>query len=351
VTKPLLLVLALGVGCVEFEAEIGHNAPGTPDAGGGGEPVVDPGEPPAFTILADGPMEAFDIAVDETFVYWVVCNQDADFSRIYRVPKAGGSYETVASYPLRIYQIAVDGTHVYAAIWGNDAHEGSGKLGRVAKAGGSMEILIDAISYPYLVVVEGDWVYTSPYTAAGEYGDMYELWRIPKAGGPIEQVVPEVRGPFYLAFDETHLYMTDSDSQLLRAPRAGGPAVDILPDEDIGGVVLDAENVYFQNRFRDYCGGTHVYAAPKAGGPLRDLGPAPTCASDMILAGSAVVMASRETGNIVAFPTDGSGPVPLVVDRPGPEALAADASHIYWVDFDSGEVGRVPYDGESGTPL
>jgi hypothetical protein len=64
---------------------------------------------------------------------------------------------------------------------------------------------------------------------------------------------------------------------------------------------------------------------------------------DIAVGGGTYVVASRVTGSLYAAPLVGGAPATLVSGRPGPfaSAIDADGEFAYWVDFDSGDVGRV----------
>lgn len=339
-----MLLAILCTGCLGEDP--GDGPPGSADAASipavpDAAPPTTP--PPAGTILATGPRHPFDVVVDETHVYWVTCEQFADLSTILRVPKSGGPYETLATYPLRIYNIAIDDGHVYAPIWGDDGIEGTGELGRVPLAGGAMEILIDDISWPYLAAVDAAHVYFSPYVG-GPYDLDYAIWRYGKADASVERLVEGgvVRGPLSMAIDSKHLYMTDSDGRFFRMSLDNAAVEEPFPELEAGTVAIDRDTVYFQGGYIATCPALTIQAWPTLGGPLRDLGGTADCASDLAAAAGTVFVARDAAGQITAFPGDGSGPVVLATtDRPVAVAAEPDATSIYWVEFETGNVVRL----------
>lgn len=102
------------------------------------------------TTVADGQVDSLGVAIDETHVYWSNQGDKA----ISRASFTTGSITVLASAPNIPAGIAVDDTHVYFT----DGHP-TGAVRRVPKAGGSIETLGADQDSPLYVAVDGDSVF------------------------------------------------------------------------------------------------------------------------------------------------------------------------------------------------
>jgi hypothetical protein len=332
ITRCLLVLLA---GCSLYEGQDPPPPPSPLPPDGG--PLPPPPDRP-YDTLAVGPHDAMDIAVHGDYVYWLVNHQNSTGSAIFRVPKAGGARELVAKLDGIAYQFAVDDSYVYAPLYVQQAPGGA--LVRAPNDGtGTVETIDDGMRYLGFVAVDETYVYTAPL--AGEMPVDYQLWRYPKAGGAHQVLVDGLDGPESIAFDATSLYVTSAgDSRLVKAPKNGGTGTEPLPGLYALHVVSDADNLYFLSGAIGECTDGRISEWPRTGTMLTDLGPSPTCASDLAVS-SPWVYSVEPTGKIASFQTVGAVVrTELLTDLPSPSAIAVDpdGTRIYWVDFQTGEV-------------
>ncbi len=330
----LLLALSLVAGCFADE-DVGHNDGGDPDAA---TPAPDAAAED-FEILVRGPKFAHDVVSDADNLYWVTVNQSVERSSIRRIAKTGGLDEELWLVGKRIYQIAADDTHIYAAVYGVNP-VGPGDVARVPKAGGDAEILVAGVDWTHDVAVDDSFVYYSHFD-----GDSaQEISRAPKAGGTPELLVADIEGGADLAVDAAFLYYTEGNlGRVMRVAKAGG-----VPDELAGGwvgtnhLVLDGDHLYFTACPTGDCPMVEHYRMTADGADLTLLATLPGH-GDIAIGGGYYVVASRSSGSVYAVPLEGGAPATLVSGLPGPMASAidADGEWAYWVDFDSGDVGRV----------
>jgi hypothetical protein len=132
-------------------------------------PAVPPDWPAEVGVRPAG------LVLDDTHAYfalaavrWSVLNRAA----IVRVPKDGGSPIVLAEDShYKVFDLAVDQTHVYwARTFDNsfDLRDGPGIPGailRVPKDGGEVEVLADGQNGPQSVIVEGEYVYWINYAS------------------------------------------------------------------------------------------------------------------------------------------------------------------------------------------
>ncbi len=297
---------------------------------------------PLYATLSTGTPDIWDIAIDDTYVYWLVNHQNASGSAVYRIPKTGGQSEQLATIDGIVYEFAVDDAYIYLPLYAQQPPGGA--FLRMPKGGGPTEVIDDHLLYMAFVAVDSTSVYVSPCPSPDPPTPDCQLWRYPKSGGPHDMLVDGALGPDSLAFDATNLYFTNTgNSELLAAPLGGGPPVQPLPGLDALRVVADADNLYFLSGAIDDCPDGRISAWSRTGTMLRDLGASPTCPLDLAVAQTAVFSVEESSGKVVEFPLDGSGRQELVTGLSAPMAIAAepDGSAIYWGDFQTGEVDRL----------
>lgn len=294
----------------------------------------------AVTTLANGPHDVFDIAIDDSYVYWLVNHQSAAGSEVLRVAKAGGPVETIAVIPGIVYQFAVDDAFVYLPIYVQSSDGGA--LQRVPKSGGSTATIADGLRYLAMVAVDDRAVYTA--RLASEMPVDYELVSYPLGGGSTTVLASGLDGPEALAFSPTTLYVTnEGDSHFVEIPRSGGTATQPISGLSAIHLVGDATNLYFLSNAIGDCTGGRISAWPRAGTTVQELGFSPTCEGALTVGPTAVYAAETVTGTIAAFALDGSGRRDLVTGLTAPMSIAVepDGSALYWADFETGEIDRL----------
>jgi hypothetical protein len=144
------------------------------------------------------------VAVDDTYVY------ATDASRgVIRVPKAGGTVETIATPSAAPDAIAIDSANVYWAT-----HDGGStfEIGLRAKSGGPPATLASSTSGYASIAIDATYVWYA--RADGEIG------RVPIAGGASEPIVTGETAPSSVAVDAANVYWI-ADGGLVRATRDG----------------------------------------------------------------------------------------------------------------------------------
>lgn len=323
----IAVIAALLSGCV-LDRDVGHNA----------EPDPDSGSPPAaFTVLTRGPRYAFEVVGDAETLYWNTCDQGANRSTLRRISKAGGDEVELALLGKRIYRIAAGAEHIYLAVYGVSTWDGS--VQRVAKGGGPPEVLIDGLWNTYAIDVDDTHVYFGH-----QVEDHQEIWRVPVGGGAPDRIVLAVENPWDLAVDDEFVYYAEMNAgRIMRVAKGGGEPVE-LAGGWVGTVrlVVDDADVIFTACLTGECDSQELYAVPKQGGDVRLLATVPR-ADGIALAGPNIVVGKPVDGTVVAVPRAGGEPWELVSGRPAPYGVTADADggRVFWVDYESGDVGRV----------
>jgi hypothetical protein len=234
-------------------------------AGGSGNSSGEAGAAGLLAIYPEeqlGPTYVGALAVDDTALYWIMGSQ------VYRGAKTGGTFTELSSGSGReVNRLMLDATHAW---WMSNGST----INRVPKAGGPIEQFVAAqdISTAALWLGE-DRLYfalsaclamgsmekdgtglematrtgTDPggstrlsaddgYLYCGTIGALY---RRPRAGGAIEEFVPNSR-PCGVAFDTTTLYWLDSTilQHVFSMPKSGPPATKLVENVDGGGCQL-----------------------------------------------------------------------------------------------------------------
>lgn len=331
-----VLCCLLLTGCI-LERELGHN--GDPGAAGGLD------EAPRYSILVEGPPHARDLIADADALYWLVCDAGPARSSVHRIAKKGGAVVELARFGKNTTQLGADETHLYLPVAGHELVRNAEIL-RVSKAGGAVEVIVPDVGEPAVsgIAVDGEYAY---------YAHRGGVARVRKSGGTPELLA---RGAFAfrIAVDASHLYYTEYSNEtagrVMRLPKAGGP-----PQELISGlrgthaIAIDAMNVYVTSCVGLSCKQREVFAVAKEGGAPRLLATLDTGSETgdlgMTVEAGSLFLAGGVAGTVVALAVEGGGVQTLVADRPGPTSVAADedATHVYWVDAYSGELGRIGF--------
>jgi hypothetical protein len=311
-------------------------------------------------ILATGPRGVCDIAIDADNVYWLPTGMavPTDYpAAVMSVPKVGGTAVTLFSTTSRIYHFALDETHIYLAhhdyanqivVPATSGTSGPDAILRVPKSGGAAETVADGLHWALAVTVDDTFAYftddseVQPNTAV--------IRRVPKAGGAATTLIDGLQGAFSLGVDETWLYYAEGNAfRVMKMAKAGGSPVELATGPwGTSTLALDASSAYF-GACQGGCSQQSVLTVPKCGGETVSLLTRDTNGGDNAIAVGRdhLFWAGRQppdgnsAGALVMVPRVGGSAVELLS---GPDILAltveSDESAVYWVDFDTGEVGR-----------
>jgi hypothetical protein len=230
-------------------------------------------------LVATGPTPGR-LAVQGDYLYWTAVGGDAGAGAVMRAPKAGGAATAIVPGQEAAFGIALDAGHVY---W-TSKYDG-GTLRRAGLGGAGAETLSAAEAASPLVV-----------SSTHVFGMNPGVWRVPVAGGTL---TPQANGATqgFEALTASHVYWTTS-STLYRFPVAGGASEPVASNQSNAyGIAVDATALVWSN--------------------LTNYG-----------------------NNIMIAAPDGSSPVPLASERPGPQTVALDADNVYWTE--NGIVGGDP---------
>jgi hypothetical protein len=323
------------------------------DTGGETSPLTpsDPAPPPTPDDVVD-PVHAssdvglYEMAMDDTHVYWVVeGGRPSGAAALRRMPRDGGAIETLYTMPARTYALALDATDVYFAHTTDGTFAGA--VWRLPKAGGA-PVQLTAAFNPTSIAVDATHVY---YSAA--VSPPGSVWRIAKSGGGApELVADDVDNPWDLAVDATHLYVSEMNrGRIVRFPKSTpGAAPEILAAGWVGTgwLAVDDTHVVFGACPTGDCPVAGLYRMRKDGGELTLVHEATWGGSGKVaLAPGAIVW-----GNWVLL--DGAAPAQVVVPTgdDGPHAIGVTAApgQAFLGDFYSGDIYEVRWPTAPGDP-
>jgi hypothetical protein len=248
----------------------------------------------------------FDIAIDNTYVYW--SDNEGGYGSVNRVPKTGGDGGATNITPLSLneaFGVAVDNSHVYWAEYENNA------IGRMGLDGGDFGYLVTQLYGGFEVALDDASVYfTTNQTTQ----------KTPKLGPVVSDPINDttdaaalttfystasVTQPYGVTIDATNVYWTVQGAGLVQyAPRSGvvGSPTSLSSSEN-GPIMIttDATNVYW------------TATGPNTG---------PSNGNDLFLSG--YVAMCPKTG------CPATGPVMLATGLHNPYGIAVDDTAIYF---------------------
>jgi hypothetical protein len=276
-------------------------------------------------VLVEGEELPRGIVVDDEYVYWVTYGSHL----VRRRAKTEDAMpETLASMQVSAWGLAQDATHLYWTARSN------GTVSRMPKdLSTGPEVLISGLSDPYQLFVSDDTVYATA-RAGGQ------VVSVPKTGGKHTVLLDGLPEPYGVAVVDDTVMITEAFSgDVIAIDSAGAQVVadglqaafQIVPAGD--GVLWCA---YGNDDIR--------YLASGASSP-RVLAAADECWG--VFADATNVYWTQEfylmpqMGRVWMGSLDGTPPVLVADAQTGPTAVTADASAIYWSNFQGGQIVRV----------
>lgn len=163
-----------------------------------------------------------------------------------------------------IFDLALDATHVWftSVSRSSDGSHAAYALRRVPKSGGTATVVTrgalgdNGLATKVFVDDAHVWFLRSsaPF--------VFDLVKLPKAGGAEQTIVRDLAGFSPVAFDGDRFYVYTAGS-VAWVPKGGGPVTPIATtDDEVRSIVTSATDVYYTVRDK---AGVRLYQAPKAG--------------------------------------------------------------------------------------
>jgi hypothetical protein len=289
----------------------------------------------AAVPLASGIDQVTGFSFSAGKVVWTetVCCAIHQNGMVRSVPAGGGPPATLASTLDNPGPLFSDGTEAYWVEGGAYGRvEGYGRIAAVPLSGGTPTTLVSVLltDRPRLA-------------SAGAAVLVADGWRIKKVlgtGGGLDTVLAAGNPVVDLAADAQFAYALDSFGNVLRAPLLGGVVEPVA--SGLGGPAgllrLVDGTLYWLD------GGGTLRRVPAAGGSAENVATGQPPLADLTADGQFVYVA-EQTSSIRRVPLDGGASTPVVTSATGPVSLAIDGSRLYWID--SFSLGKV--DLASGT--
>ena len=252
------------------------------------------------------------ISIDGSTLYW------ATGASISRVSTSGAGKSAVIAGEAYIPDLTQDGSQLFwlrRGTFSGSAYNNDGEVAKAAIGGGSVTILANGQKRPLAIVENGSYVYwvnEGTYTGAVYNGDGSVL-RVGKSGGAITTIATNQNKPCGIAVSSSSIYWTNcGEGVVMVKPTTGGAPEPLLSGQSIsGGLRLDGTDLFWP------------YAGANPNQPTGDVRKAMTEPLTVFVLADAQVQ---------------------------PYRVAADATHVYWLNYGgdgdpppgNGAVMRVP---------
>jgi hypothetical protein len=299
---------------------------------------------PTIVVTAPTTSIARDFEVDDQYVYWIGQEDFRNQFGILRAPSGGGSpadYEEVVppTTPLYVYDIAVDDTNLY---WVEKTVQPPNAASLImAEKDGSNPVTIDAWDGVWVLEVDDDAVY-----AVTGYDPPRTLNRIPKGGG---EPIPLATGVMinHVAPMGEYVYFTSGATpsaawEILRVPKSGGSVEPVA--SGINGIPWElavAGCAVYWNTWGAGQQPWNVWRAttPGAGEIIRDFG-----SGDLHVDGVNLYVGNQVNSlNVLErMNLDGSEVVDWAFGNMEVTTLRTDDLYLYFNDQDTNVIRRTP---------
>lgn len=226
--------------------------------------------------------------------------------------------------------LALSSTRVY---WTDYA---AGQVRSVDKSGGQPVTVDDAPgTYPWGITVDATNVYwTVPNFVTG--GMNPTIMSIPIAGGAATTLAASAGGPTAIVVSPTTAYWANDNAiDIQSVALDGGPVANVASGSQAGiGLAIDATNLYWSTS-------AGIFVQPLAGGTTRNLASAGADALAVDATNVYYVAATSNGAGVVAFvPIAGGAPTTLTSGRTASlVAVAVDDRNVYWIEG-NGTIGQ-----------
>jgi len=283
------------------------------------------------TVLAENEELVVELASDGEHVFWV-----SDLT-LRKLPPAGGPPIDVG--PVDGETMALDATHAYFA--GGIR----GTILKLPKQGGSLETIVTGEKEPTSIAVDSSGVYWGNWSSydMGPVADG-SIARSGVDGSTVTLLAESLLYVRGIALDAENVYFVSaSDEQLYRLPKSGGTPVVIATGlYDPSGPVLDADGIYVRTRARadDPEGEDAIVRVSREGGDQQVLVSERYGIDALgVHAGyvyytrsGGFVSCDRPSGVVRRVSTSGGTPTDVAVEQSDPALIAVDESGVYWTN-------------------
>jgi len=286
-------------------------------------PVAKDCPAPEAIVLAREDQGFYNLALDETHVYWA-----AD-GAVRRVSKCGGTPETLVDNVPTVFDLDVSQGFVYFSL-----QHLEGAIARASVDGSATNTVFDAGGQPEGVRAAGGVVYASVIDSPTSGS---RLVMAPAGGGMAIRRSPSVGR--YFAIDESYAYAGGSGIVRL-AHEGGAPEVLVLTASTLD-LAVDATDLYWLDPSSRPDHSVVIRSAPKARLSGDGFELAQTSSSALRIAvdplppeaGGRVYWVNQDEGTVQSVPKRGGPVLTISDDAPVAEAIASDETSVYWLSY------------------
>ena len=301
------------------------------------------GGPTTEVVNSTTPIDGFIIAGG--YLYWLENRypNPTVIMALRRVPLGGGPAETVLQDYATwgdAFAVADDSLFITVA-----AGAGVDLLVAVPLAGGDSTVLATLNAMPNKLLVDADGLY---------WIDDQAVRRLPRSGGTPEVVSSDGRAPLDLLLRGADLVWSEATGPaigetgaILSAPKGGGAAITLVNGGDAPRwLAADASWLYWTEGgpLAQIEGFGRIARAPTTGGEGLTVVSGVSVPSAPI-AVNATHLFIADKWRVKRAPRNGGLPESVAAATDAIESLAADATHVYWVQAPFGSLYRAPVDG------
>jgi hypothetical protein len=270
-------------------------------------------------------------------------------------------HTTLARFFTSAQNLAVDEQHVYVA-------DDFGTIIRLPKLGGGIELLVFSLGdwTPLSMTIDATNIYLGVMARNGFFTkEPGAILTVPKSGGVPTVLVENVRTPFAIAADATHIYWAaagtidfaaqriESDGKIERALKDGSNRQALA--EDLSGplaLAIDANTVFYsETGIADDDPTVGLYRIPKNGGTAAELADEIGAILLAVDGNTVVLFGGNETeGGIVAIEKDGATPMRVLYagnetsdETAGGAIRIADRRAYFVLQRDGGDAGELAW--------
>jgi hypothetical protein len=260
---------------------------------------------------------------------------------------AGRCLITLASNQAGPYPIAIHGTNVY---WANQGYMIPSTIMKVPLAGGTPTTLA---SYPDYSTYGADGIAVGEGSVYWTFGDT--LMQVPIGGGPSTAFWTTMGGVGRVAVDATSVYWAAlaRESTLMKMPLSGGPAVTLASEtlSIMRDIAVNATSVYWASTYNTMQQPGTITKVPLDGGASTTVESLAPWGMPMAVALDATsVYWTMDDGRILKAPLAGGAPT-TIASGVNAWYIVVDETSVYWADNQDNTVMKVSRDGGTPTAL
>ncbi|MCK9423782.1 MAG: DUF5050 domain-containing protein [Bacteroidales bacterium] len=249
---------------------------------------------------------------------------------------------TLASNLDSPWSVCTDGSFVYWV----EGNMSTGAVKKVSVNGGDVTTLASGLPEPRAIAVDA----SSVYWIERNNGSNGSLKKVPVNGGDVTTLVTGLRNAQnHMALDANNIYWGDGKAggggEIKKVSKNGGTVTSLVSTGILNlktAIAVDETFVYFYDDLN------HIKTVPVNGGAVTTIGTGTPEA--YALYGSDIYWIEYGSGTVKKMPKSGGTVTTLATGSNSPSNLAVDGTSVFWIEFNNpGRVMKVPVGGGTST--